>query len=68
MEADIVQKEPRLVEELLNYDIRKACAGQKYSMCLTNSGKVFVWGKGAIDQTENNFVDKIHIPYNPFEA
>ena len=40
---------PRLVEELLNYDIRKASAGQKYSMCLTNSGKVFVWGKGAID-------------------
>lgn len=48
------QAAPKMVEDLKDYDVRKAVAGERYSMCLTNTGRVFIWGKGATEMKDEN--------------
>ena len=37
-------------------------------MCLTNSGKIYTWGKGTRDMRDKSALDDYYIPRDPFDS
>ncbi|KAF4130758.1 Regulator of chromosome condensation (RCC1) repeat [Phytophthora infestans] len=54
--AVVVERHPRLVEDLNGHSIVKISAGNHFAVALTSTGLVFSWGRGCFGQLGNGDV------------
>nr|CAD2209380.1 unnamed protein product [Meloidogyne enterolobii] len=53
---------PKIVEELLTEDIVDICCGDEHAIALTETGEVYVWGKGKNGQLGTGNRNNVSVP------